>query len=185
MDRDDFFDSIRNEANPAADEIRRLRQMAYEERIIKRVIAMCGVNVSSWGRLALMCREVTDEKKLHFDWFNEQYGSRFPGRLAGKRIPYVHDITLPELFKPANKNKLIRKLAAAFALYDIDPLQDRYLFTFPLIKTQFCAHTLNLEPADLDQNFQFSLMMSGAKRPIIIEPLKNACAAIGSEWFTV
>lgn len=186
MDRDDFFRGIQDEANPAADDIKRLRQMAYEERVIKRVITSCGVDTVSWGRLALLCREATDEKKLHFDWFNQQYGSKFPGILAGKRIAYMHDITLPELFKPVGQNKLIRKLSKAFAEYEIDPLKDRYLFVFPLIKTQFCAHTItNLELPDLEQNFQIWLNLAAANRPIIIEPLKNVCAAIGSEWFTV
>lgn len=186
MDRDDFFKGIQDEANPAADDIKRLRQLAYEERIIKRVITACGVEIANWGRLARICRDATDEKKLHFDWFNQQFVARFPGRLAGKRIPYMHDIMLPELFKPIGQNKLIRRLSKPLAEQEIDPLSDRYLFVFPLIKTQFCAHTIsNLELPDMPQNFQLYLNITAAKRPIIIEPLQNVCAAIGSDWFTV
>lgn len=185
MNREDFFDNIFNEANPAADDIKRLRQMAYEERIIKRVITECGVNVSSWGRLASLCRADTDEKKLHFAWFNEQYGAKFPGILAGKRIPYVHNITLPELFKPLKQNKLIRRLSAPFAAANIDPFKDRYLFVFPLIKTPFCIHTLNLDQSEQEQSLKLQIALSGARRVITLEPLKNACAAIGPEWFTV
>jgi hypothetical protein len=186
MDRDDFFRGIHEEANPAADDIARLRQLAYEESVIKRVINHCGVNFSSWGQLARLCRDATDEKKLHFDWFNQHYGRSFPATLAGGRIPYMHNITLPDLFKPVAKNKLIRKLSKAFNACGIDPLKDRYLFVFPLVRTKFCVHTLsNLELPPLEQNFQICLNLSAAKRPIVIEPLKNACAAIGDEWFAV
>lgn len=185
MDRDSFFKGIQDEANPAADDIKRLRQMAYEERIIKRIITECGVGTANWGRLANLCRAATDEKKLHFAWFNAQYGATFPGLLAGKRIPYVHDITLPELFKPLAKNKLIRRLSAPFAAANIDPFKDRYLFVFPVIKTQFCVHTLNLDQSEQEQSIKLQIALSGARRVITIEPLKNACAAIGPEWFTV
>jgi len=186
MDRDEFFAGIYNEATPAAHEIIRMRQLAYEERIIKRVITSCGANVSHWGILARACRAATQEKQLNFEWFNAQFGSSFPCLLAGKRVPGFHAITLQELFATdVKKSKLVRKLMPAITGSGIDPLSDRYLFTFPIVKTQFCAHTLALEPAPDSHGIQIALNFSDAKRPITIEPLKNVCQAIGAEWFTV
>lgn len=191
MDRDDFFAQLHNEATPAADELRRLRQLAYEERTIKRVITNCGIRINGWSHLARLCRNATDEKKLHFDWFNAEYGGKFPCRLGGKRIPKMHSIMLHELFKPLKKNKLIRRVSAALADVDIDPLLDRYLFVFPIIRTPFCIHTLDTTGPDIDlqHRAQFQIIVAGKNnktgRTVIIEPLKNACAAIGHDWFTV
>jgi hypothetical protein len=189
MSREDFFEQLFNEATPAADELKRLRQLAYEERVIKRVITDCGVNISSWGRLANLCRTATDEKKLNFNWFNEEYGNCFPGKLFGKRIPHVHSIKLPELFKPVKQNKLLRKLAAALAIAEIDPVKDAYLFVFPLIKTPYCLHTFRdpgyENPDAEDARFQLLVRIGAEKRPLFIEPLKTACKAIGSDWFPV
>lgn len=189
MSRDEFFDNLFGESAPAAEEIKRLRQQAYEERVIKYVFTECGVKPPSWGRLAMECRNATGQVKLHFDWFNSAY-KFFPARLVGKRIPYIHKITLPELFKPATKNKLVRAITKRLADFELDPANDGYVFVFPLIRTKFCAHSLLSPTADgtyvsnADSRAQFVLQINGVKRPMRIEPLKSFCRGLGATWFS-
>ena len=185
MSRDEFFDGLFNDGAPAAEDIKFLRQQAYEERVIKYVFTECGAKPPSWGKLAVACRNATGQTKLHFDWFNSAY-KRFPGRLIGKRIPFIHGIKLPELFKPAVKNKLVKAITKRLADFDVDPGNDQYVFVFPLIKTKLCAHSLITAgqelPAKDDSRFQFVLHIGGVKRPMYIESLKSLCRAIGEQW---
>ena len=184
MSRDDFFNNMFNESAPDAEDLKRLRQLAYEERIIKRVFTECGAAPNSWGKLAVACRQATDSTKLHFSWFNSAYS--FPGKLCGRRIPFIHKITLPELFKPTNKNRLVKAVSKQLAEYELDPVRDPVVFVFPLIKTSFCAHSLmgaGTTAVD-DVRLQFVISQPGGKRPLFIEPLGQLCKAIGNDWAT-
>ena len=185
--RDEFFDQLFNETTPAAEDLKRLRQLAYEERVIKRVFTECGIRPASWGRLANDCRAKTDENKLTFGWFNSTYNA-FPARLLGRRVPYLHKITLPDLFKPAPKNRLVKAIAKELAHNNVDIAKDGYVFVFPIIKTAFCAHSLSgfgeTRPLDGFRS-QFVLRPDGDKRLLIVEPLKTLCSAIGPEWYSV
>ena len=185
MGRDEFFDGLFNDSAPAAEDIKLLRQQAYEERVIKYVFTECGIKPPSWGKLAVACRNATGQQKMHFDWFNGEY-RQFPGRLVGARIPYIHGIKLPELFKPVVKNKLIRFITKRLADAELDPGHNAYVFVFPVIKTKFCAHSLitagqELPPKDTAR-LQFVAHINGCPRPMYIEPLKTLCCAIGNQW---
>lgn len=190
VNRDDarnaFFDNLFNETTPAAEDIKALRQLAYEERVIKRVFKECGVAPSSWGPLARDCRDKTDQVKLNFNWFNATY-SRFPCQLVGKRIPFLHKVTLVDLFKPAAKNRIVRAISKALVEKDINAATDNYLLVFPIIRTPFCAHSLmrvGIEPPETDQRIQVLIRVSGVVKPMIIEPLKSFGNALGGEWFS-
>lgn len=182
MSRDEFFDNLFNENAPAAEDLKKLRQLAYEERVIKRVFTECGAAPNSWGKLAVACKRATDSPKLNFSWFNEAYS--FPGTLCGSRVPYLHKITLPELFKTGGKNRLIRAVAKQLANYDIDGAKQSFVFVFPLIKTAFCAHSLVIAGHELieDSRAQLVFRPSRTDRPLFIEPLKSLCQAIGNQW---
>lgn len=188
MNRDEFFNNVLGNNTPGADAIRAQRQLAYEERIIKRILTECGAAPGSWGALVNQCRRESHEDKLNFRWFNSTY-SRFPGRLCGKRIPYLHQITIVDLFKPAAKQRLVRAISKALATFSLDPVKSAYVLVFPIIKTQFCAHTIARVGYDVlndAHRMQFCIHPpagSGAK-PLFIEPLKTFCAAIGNQWAT-
>lgn len=186
MNRDEFFDNLFNESTPAAEDIKALRQLAYEERVIKRVFTECGVRPQSWGRIANQSRDLTGENKINFKWFNAAYGGAFPARLCGKRIPYLHQLRLADLYKPVKQNRLVKAILKALATLEIDPTAASFMFVFPLIKTPFCAHTMRgagyEDPPDTDMRAQFLFRVSG-QRHLFIEPLKTACRAIGTEWY--
>lgn len=186
MDRDDFFKNLFDNNTPEADAIRAQRQLAYEERIIKRVLTECGAAPASWGALVNLCRRESHEDKLNFRWFNNSY-SRFPGYLCGKRIPYMHQITLVDLFKPVVKNRVVKAISKALAALSVDPAETSYVLVFPIIKTQFCAHTITRvggEPIIGDNRLQFCIQPPAgvSTRPLFIEPLKSFCASIGNQW---
>jgi len=184
MNRDEFFENLFNETTPAAEDIKALRQLAYEERVIKRVFTECGIQPASWGFMAKNCRDATGQVKLNFDWFNSAYPG-FPCPLIGKRIPFLHKVTLVDLFKPTAKNRLVKAISKALIEKNVNTVKDNYLLVFPIVKTAFCAHSLlrsgMTEPETGDQRCQILIRVSGVK-PIIIEPLKSFCRAIGGDW---
>jgi hypothetical protein len=49
VDRESFFDGLNDEADAQAEKLRAVRQLSYEERIIKRVFRECGVAQSGVG----------------------------------------------------------------------------------------------------------------------------------------
>lgn len=187
MERDEFFKNLFSDNTPEADALRAQRQLAYEERIIKRVLTECGAAPGSWGALVNQCRRESHEDKLNFRWFNSAY-PRFPGYLCGKRIPYMHQLTMVDLFKPVGKSKIVRAISRALAALSVDPAETSYVLVFPVIKTQFCAHTIArvaLEPIYDENRFQFCIQPPAGNRgirPLFIEPLKTFCAAIGNQW---
>lgn len=186
MNRDEFFQNLFGENTPSADAIRARRQLAYEERVIKRILTRCGAAPASWGMLVNQCRRESHEDKLNFRWFNQAYRG-FPGRLCGKRIPYLHEITLPDLFKPVGKNKLFKRIGKALGELEISPLSKQpFVFTFALIKTPMCAYNSAKVGEDLlrdSQRLQFVFYpMEAGHRPVYIEPLDTFCAALGNEW---
>jgi hypothetical protein len=187
MSRDEFFNNLFNEATPAAEDIKALRQLAYEERVIKRVFTECCIRPQSWGRIANQSRELTGANKINFCWFNTAYGASFPAKLCGKRIPYLYQLRLADIYKPVKQNRLVKAVLKALAVLEINPAKESFLLVFPLIKTPFCAHSIRGagydDPAEGDTRGQLLFRVSGM-RPLFIEPLKTACRAIGSEWYT-
>jgi hypothetical protein len=187
MSRDEFFQNLFNDSTPAAEDIKVLRQLAYEERVIKRIFTECGLRPSSWGRLAVDCREKTQATKLNFAWFNATY-SEFPGQLIGRRVPFLHKTTLIDLFKPPAKNRLVRAISRELTISNVNPKTQSYMFVFPIVKTSFCAHSLgSLADTKLAAAYrqQFVMLPPDSDRPFIVEPLKNICTAIGLTWFTM
>lgn len=185
MSRDDFFRNIFGENSPSAEAIRAQRQLAYEERIIKRILTECGAAPGSWGALVNQCRRESHEDKLNFRWFNDNY-RQFPGRLIGKRVPFLHQVTLPELFRPVGKNKLTRAIGRVLGTAEIDPHKTPFVLVFPVVKTQFCAYNMiriGQEYVPETQRLQFCMYpeLTG-NRPLFIEPLKTFCKAIGNQW---
>lgn len=188
MDRDEFFQNIFGETTPSVEIIRAQRQLAYEERIIKRILTGCGGSPSSWGQLVNQCRRESHEDNLNFQWFNHHY-TAFPGVLCGKRIPFLHQIALPDLFRPAVKNKLIKAIGRVLFTKGINPHTMPFVCVFPVIKTQFCAYnhwSIGQERVPGTQRLQFTLYPANtADRPLFIEPLASFCAALGNEWTKV
>lgn len=177
MDRNDFFDNLRRE-DTVQDELRRQeRQLAYEERVIKRVFSECGIKINGWGMLANMCRRETAQDKLNFAWFNQTF--RFPGRLCGRRISRLHELTFQDLAKPLKKNRLAKAVAKALAKDEVARDSNSWIFVFPVVRTFFCAH--NLEYAT--PGATFSLRDDENKLMLSVSPSQALFQTIGKEWF--
>lgn len=173
MDRDNFFDNLRNEKGVQDEALRFQRQLAYEERCIKRVFTECGIKINGWGRYANRCREATGHDRLNFQWFNQEF-RHFPGVLSGKRIPRLHELTLLDLFRPAEKNRLVKAVAKGLT----DFCATNFVFMFPVTRTMFVAH--DREPSSTDERVVWSVFADPA---LFVEPSKHFFRAIGSDWF--
>jgi hypothetical protein len=181
--RDQFFGELFNEEGTGADEIRRQRQLAFEERIIKRTFSECGIKIAGWGRFANECREFTGHDKLNFSWFNSAF-RRFPGVLCGKRIPYLHKLTIVDLFKNPGKvkNRLCAAIANNAAKQEVD-LNHKFVFCFPIVRTMYCAHNIDTEDADFPR-----IQWRASLRPInnisiIVEPSVSFFRTLGPDWY--
>jgi hypothetical protein len=180
MDRDEFFNNLQNE-NTVQDELRRQqRQLAYEERIIKRVFSECGIKITGWGVLANMCRHETTQDKLNFGWFNNEFG-RFPGRLCGRRIPRLHELDFQALFKPLEKNRLVKAVAKSLARAEVSGEDNGWVFVFPVVRTFFCAHNLDLDVPGVT----LSLRDEERHLKFAVSPSKDLFQAIGKDWFAI
>jgi hypothetical protein len=177
MDRDQFFGNLFNEDSPTADAMRAQRQMAYEERTIKRVFSECGIKINGWGRLANACRDATGQQKMHFAWFNSTFS--FPAQLAGRRIPKLHELGIVDLFKPPATNRLCKAVIKNLHRQEIDEIRP-FVFVFPIVRKMYCAH--NLESVIESGGVRW--IGRAEKTVLAVEPTVSAFAAIGSDWWS-
>jgi hypothetical protein len=175
-DNDQFFNNVfgSNDNGEYLESLREQRQLAYEDRIVRRVFRECGVKIVSMGKLVNECKDMTGQPRLSFQWFNTS-GS-FPGWLCGRRIPRLHELTLAEILKPAMKNRLFKAVVKNLHRQEIDE-KVPFAFVFPVVRTMFCAHTLRTEPTAS----QLVIVSEGS--PIIIEPLSAMCQSLGNSWW--
>lgn len=176
MDRDSFFNNLRNDGGGPGDDLRALRQLAFEERTIKRVVSECGIRISGWGRLAIECSDMTGQPKLNFEWFNRAFN--FPGTLCGARIPKLHELQLVDLFQPAAKNRLLKAIARNLQRSGIDETQ-QFAFVFPITRRMFVAH--NFSGVIRGSGVRWLLRTRSAT--LAVEPTVSFCAALGGDWF--
>lgn len=169
---------------------RQMRQYAYEERVIKRVFAASGVTPrGGWGYFVNQSREMIGVPKLSFQWFNKVFS--FPGILAGSRMGYMHELTLTDMIRPPQRNKMMKRISKQLYKADIGPTQ-KFVFCFPVVRTLFCAHNLRSQTPDSwdhpEWRFQIATNMSGegCNEWLFIEPLAGLCQGIpAAEWFNV
>lgn len=172
MDRDNFFESLGSDKGEHAEARRAVSQLAYEERTIKRAFKESGVRVNGWGRLVNECRAATGKDKLNFDWFNAAFPAfrAAHGVLCGARIPKLHEITFADLFKPAEKNRLVRAISRRAP-------DAPFVFVFPVVRTMFVAHSRSVAPVE-----NSAAMWIACDPAILVQPSWSYFQAIGSEW---
>jgi hypothetical protein len=175
MDRNQFFNNLFDDNGDAAEAIRAQRQLAFEERIVKRAFSDSGVKVGSWGKLVKECQLETGLPKLNFRWFNAN--TRFPARLCGRRIPRLHELTIADLFKPAANNRLFKAITKNLHRQDVDDTKG-FAFVFPVVRTMYCAHNLT----DI-QSVGAHWTITTEDAILTVEPATALFKAIGPSWF--
>lgn len=175
MDRDQFFNNIFDESGDAAEAIRAQRQLAFEERVVKRAFNESGVKVPSWGKLVKECQRETGLHKLNFQWFNRN--TRFPVRLCGHRIPKLHALTLADMFKPVEKNRLFKAVIKNLQRQEIDTAHG-FAFVFPVTRTMYCAHNI---VAAQSVGPRWTMVLE--KAILTVEPTTSFFRTIGPGWF--
>lgn len=179
MDRENFFDNLRRE-DTVQDELRRQqRQLDYEERVIKRVVSECGIKITGWGLMANACRRETGQNKLNFAWFNQTFRS-FPGRLCGRRVSRLHELDFQTLFRPLDKNRLVKAISKFAVNDDVDSDESRWIFVFPVVRTFYCAYNLDYNVSGPS----FQIRNENGRLEIAACPSKHLFKTIGSDWFT-
>lgn len=185
-DRDNFFDTVFNKDDFFT------RQLMYENRVVRRAIAECGIKPRSWGRLVNMCRDETGQPFFSCDWFNHFFPS-FPARLCAKRIGYcgtrveggerkkvcLYQLTLKDILRP-EKNLLVGAVSNALGELNVNT-SDPFVLVFPIVKKMFCAHNLSLDTYESDIRAQW--VFQHGRKPLIVEPSVTLFGAIGNGWY--
>lgn len=181
--RDNFFSELFNQDSQGAEAIRFQRQLAFEERIIKRVFKECGIKISGWGKMANECRDMTGHNKLNFSWFNSEF-SRFPGVLCGRRIPRLHELTMADLFKipKDGKNRLLAAVAKNLHRLEINT-ERRFIMCFPVVRTMLCAHNHITDDTGIPRVQWICSFPPTVKNMFTVEHTSTLFNAIGSDWY--
>lgn len=162
---------------------RQIRQLSYEERVIKRVFAESGIApLQGWWPYIRQSEAVVGVPKLSFQWFNESF-SRFPGVLCGKKLPYMHEITMKQLMQPAPNNTLIKRV-----MKHLQQLNNprHFVFCFPVVRRIYCAHNLTSQTTDTWHNdrWRAQVAMRADDQWLFVEPLGPMCRDINPmTWF--
>ena len=184
--RDELAKHLFDEDSDAST-IKQLRQYSYEERVINRVFTESGVAPKSgWGRYVNESREIIGIPKLCFHWFNTTFS--FPAQLCGKRLTHMHELTLPDVIKQPNKNKMLKRVLSNLYKLDISAQKQKFVFCFPIVRTLFCVHNLRSQDSSswdrVDWRFQIAMQHDGVW--LFVEPLASFCRGLpASDWFNV
>lgn len=182
MDRDQFFSHIFDENSDAAEASREQKQLAFEERVIKRLFRECGIKIVSWGRLVNECREISGQPVLNFRWFNSSF--KFPAVLCGKRLytgrrgPALADLVLRDLLKPPDKNRAAKLISRVIADQGVND-DDFFVFVFPVAHKMFCAHNMS----QVDAATGTRLTVQTPKDIMHIEATDSLFRAVGTNWW--
>lgn len=177
MDRDQFFNNLFDENSANAESAREQRQLAYEERTIKRLFTECGIKINGWGRFVNECRDITGQQNLNFQWFNSAFN--FPVRLCGRRIPKLHELVIADLFKPLPSNRLCKAVIKNLHRQDVDETRP-FVFVFPIVRKMYCAH--NVETVCHDPGVRWTLRTETSL--LAVEPTTSFFGSVGSEWWS-
>lgn len=182
MERDQFFSNLFNENSEQAQFSREQNQLAFEERIIKRLFSECGVKVRSWGMFVNQCREITGRQNLNFVWFNSSFA--FPAFLCGRRFygkqaKRLKEASLKDLLAPPAKNNLLRMLTREVEKQEFSS-QASFAFTFPVVQTMFCIHNMH----DLEDDGTRTLLRFRTGADILcLESTRSFFRSVGGSWF--
>lgn len=195
--RDDFFNSLFSEGAEQTSHF--YRQQSFEHRAVKRVFSECGVKIRSMGQLVNLCKENTGHHEFSFSWFADEFPV-FPARLSGKKITYVGKTTCETTGKKTNKylyqldfaeffrqnyNRLITALSRALHQQQVNR-EAPFIFLFPVVRTMFCAHNLDLPPVFNKDKPAIQLRFAWAGgATLYIERSADLFAAIGNEWYDI
>jgi len=182
MERDQFFSNLFSENNEQAQATRAQNQLAFEERIIKRVFFECGISVRSWGVFVKNCQEITGKQNLNFSWFNSSF--RFPAFLCGHRFygrqaSRLKRASIKDIIAAPAKNNLLKMLLREVEKQEL-PETASFAFTFPVVQTMFCIHNMH----ELEDRGTRTLIRFRTENDIFcLESVRSFCNAVGNSWF--
>jgi hypothetical protein len=87
---------------------------------------------------------------------------------------------MADLFKPAARNRLVKAVMKTLQRIDVDT-ERQFVFVFPVTRTAFCAHNIELESTAIDRVVWRASNSTGAT--LFVEPLPMFCQQFGNQWF--
>lgn len=152
------------------------KNSSYEERILKQVMSAIGVR-EKISLLKSRCQEVTGSYNLNWDWFNDEFPT-FPVRLMVRSIPYVHTVTLLDLFQRFSKTPIYKGYCDAIDLYgESDAKADGLVFNWPGVGSM-CFHTFRVDFDTSESRFSRRI----GEKTFVLEKLGSLLDSVLEVW---
>jgi hypothetical protein len=170
-------------ASDIVEERRAAARVAYEERIVKKILVRGGLD-GEIGKLCMRAKEKTGKARLTFEWFYEEYPS-FPVYLSMRKVPFVYQVTPKDLFNKFCSTPMF-KIWEEFR--DEAPVRDRpvaLVFDWPAVKgTQMVIHNWERPQEWFDGNLRLIRSIgTGRKLQLItIEQFEPFFECVFSGW---
>lgn len=184
--QDDFWKGQEVNRDKQSSQIDQDREATAAEGMIKFVLSESGYGAAyGWAALANECKLLTGSPTLTFDWFHERYPS-FPVKLGAMPIPFVHHITMRELFDGFLKSRVFKAYKEFIVQGSHDDTQTLVAFGFKEVRRRMVLHnyprTYDIEQAQEAHNQGTRIVHQFGEVTYTIEPLKNFIGAIGCRW---
>ncbi len=187
----DVFQAMRDAADTEAQEG---KQLAFQERIVKRLLQYAGVQIQV-GRAKAEAKEKYGDSSLGFRWFNEEY-PRFPLTLMSQKLRYTHKATLADLYgqgrfkhlpwykeyvEQSSLHQVALHLDRAALIFNLPHARDAFLMVIhnqPVQETQVVdAEQRQDEPWP---RTTFPLGKSGIT--VVLESFPSFMQTVGTDW---
>ncbi len=161
------------------DEWKAGKNAAYEEKLLKYVLTYFGAQAKI-SELKHQCQLVTGMSSLNWEWFISAF-PEFPVRLLIRSVPYVHQITVVDLFARFTKTSICKAFDEATSLFGVDPEIDcvAMIFNWPGLGTM-AMHNYQTKIGESETKIMRQLYTS--KLNFVIEKLSSLLDNIGDTW---
>ena len=159
------------------------KQETFEEVVIKKILAYFNIS-DRIATLKQACREITGNANLNWDWFAEAY-STFPVRILPRSIPYVHQVSVSDLFNRFTKTIVFSYFEKAIEIFNINPAEESVamVFNWPKIGFSMAFHNY-VSDHDISETRFIRKLNFGTPVTFTLEKFSSLLAVIATNWST-
>lgn len=167
-------------------------RLALEQRVIKRIWDFANNRPPRLAEVVQECKLETGKATLNFAWFHDHY-PEFPVRLGAAKIPWIHEVSVGDLFGPFTKLPFFKHYEKFLDELDLNPEEEQAALIFPwaTIPKGGSAMVLHNYPVNEGTDDPNMRLERGTRiiRPLgnpvviyVIESLNDFLANVGTTW---
>lgn len=178
---DKFFDAATAAQEQASEMAAEETAAAFEEAIVKQLLAGAGGNLAQARRAA---HEQTGQGLLTFAWFQATYPA-FPLRLGAARIGWVHDTTIWQLLDGFAKTPLFKAFQKFLVSEQLDDRETSVAFIFRAKRRLLVLHNWQRDGEISAQHNQGTRIVHHLGNvAYTLERFPRLLEVVGGQWFT-